>query len=63
MDPKIDFEFVNSQTGNTIGYLSLSADLERMEKIKQLDSKKAELATANKLNLSLIYWQDKSKSI
>jgi hypothetical protein len=63
MGIKIYYEFVNSQTGNIIGRLSLPADLDKANQIKKLEHKKVTLATAHHLNLSMIYWQDKDNRI
>jgi len=63
MDQETTFEFINSQTANIIGYLSLPASLAKEEQIKKLDAEKDTLATAHKLEASLIYWQDQKSSI
>ena len=52
------YEFVNSQTGHVIGYLSLPAEKEETERQAELEKKRAELAIANTLYVELIYWQD-----
>ena len=57
------FEFINSQTGNTIAYLSIPASLSKEEETQKLEEKRASLATEHKLRLDLIYWQDKSSAI
>ena len=57
------FEFINSQTGNVIAYLSIPADLNEKEKNEQLEKKKAELAISNTLFIDLIYWQEKDHEI
>jgi hypothetical protein len=63
MEKELHYEFVNSQTGNVIAYLSLLAILGKKERTGKLEEKKAELATSNKLNIELIYWQDKEHRI
>jgi len=63
MEKELHYEFVNSQTGNVIAYLSLLAILGKKEQTGKLEEKKAELATTNKLNIELIYWQDKEHRI
>ncbi len=57
MDKKLHYEFVNSQTGNVIAYLSLSVNMDEKERTGKLAKKKAELAVLNKLYIELIYWQ------
>ncbi len=63
MGEKKHFEFINSQTGNTIAYLSLPASLNKEEQLQKLEEKRAGLATEHKLRLDLIYWQDKNNAI
>jgi hypothetical protein len=63
MAEKKHFEFINSQTGNTIAYLSMPASLGKEEELQKLEEKRASLATEHKLRLDLIYWQDKSNAI
>lgn len=63
MTEKKQFEFINSQTGNTIAYLSIPASLSKEEETQKLEEKRASLATEHKLRLDLIYWQDKSSAI
>ncbi|MCR8556549.1 hypothetical protein KXD93_02790 [Mucilaginibacter sp. BJC16-A38] len=60
MDAKIYYEFINSQTGDAIAHLSLSAALSKDEQTVKLEQKKFALATTHKLNLLLIYLQDKN---
>jgi len=43
--------------------LSLLAILGKKEQTGKLEDKKAELATSNKLDIALIYWQDKEHRI
>lgn len=57
------YEFINSQTGNIIAYLSISIDMNEKERSEQLEKKKAELAISNKLFIDLIYWQEKDHEI
>jgi hypothetical protein len=63
MSIKIDYEYINSQTGNVIGHLSLLASLTKVEQISKLDKKRTLLATSHKLGIEKIYWQDKAHSI
>jgi hypothetical protein len=63
MTEKKHFEFINSQTGNTIAYLSIPASLSKEEQTQKLEEKRASLATEHKLRLDLIYWQDKNSAI
>ena len=53
----VNYEFVNSQTGNVIAYLPLPAHMDENERQAALGKKQAELAIANKMFLELIYWQ------
>ncbi|MCO5948595.1 hypothetical protein [Mucilaginibacter flavidus] len=57
------YEFINSQTGNIIAYLSLLVDMDEKKRTEQLEKKKAELATFDKLFIGLIYWQEKGHGI
>ncbi|TWJ04675.1 hypothetical protein JN11_00395 [Mucilaginibacter frigoritolerans] len=63
MGAKKYYEFINSQTGNIIAHLSLSLALNKEEQKEKLEKRKALLATSHKLNLDLIYWQDKDHPI
>ncbi len=63
MGTKIYYQFVNSQTGNVIGHLTLSGALGKKEQDEKLEKKKTTLATTHKLGLALIYWQDKDQPI
>jgi hypothetical protein len=63
MSEKINYQFINSQTGNTIAYLSLAITLNKEEQNAKLEKKKVLLATAHKLNIDLIYWQNKDHPI
>jgi hypothetical protein len=63
MGGKINYQFINSQTGNTIAHLSLPGTLSKEEQIAKLEKKKILLAVSHKLSLDLIYWQDKDHSI
>jgi hypothetical protein len=60
-EPLINYEFINSQTDNVIGYLSLPADMNPDEQTKQLKKKQAEIAISSKLYIALVYWR-KSKN-
>ena len=57
------YEFINAQTGNVIAYLSITADMDNLARNKNLEKKKAELAIDNKLDMLLLYWQDKDHPI
>jgi hypothetical protein len=59
----IHYEFVNSITGNVIGYLSLPDTIDKTERIHRLNRKKAEVAMANNLDIFVIYWQERSSSL
>jgi len=63
MEKELHYEFVNSQTGNVIAYLSLPADMDEKERTEQLEKKRAERAIENKLYIELIYWQEKEHRI
>jgi len=63
MEKELHYEFINSQTGNVIAYLSLPAILGEKERIGKLEEKKTEIATTHKLKPELIYWQDKDHRI
>jgi hypothetical protein len=63
MGEKINYQFINSQTGNTIAYLSLPIGLNKEEQIAKLEKKKTLLAVSHKLSIDLIYWQDKDHPI
>jgi hypothetical protein len=51
------YEFINSQTGNVIAYVSLSADIDPKELARKLEQKKTELAVTYRIYIELIYWQ------
>ncbi len=57
------YQFINSQTGNVIGYLSLPVFMDKKQRTEQLEYKKIRLAVAHQINLALIYWQDKDHPI
>ena len=59
----IDYEFVNSKTGNVIGYLSLAAGTDEKERTGHLEKKKAELAIDNRMYIELIYWQEQDQGV
>ncbi|MDB5155716.1 MAG: hypothetical protein JWR50_423 [Mucilaginibacter sp.] len=63
MNTKTYYEFVNSQTGNVIAHLTLASASDKKDHKKKLEAKKVHLATTHKLNLNLIYWQDKDHPI
>lgn len=52
-----NYEFINSETGNIIAYLSLPATLIGHELKAMLDRRKAELAVNYRLFIERIYWQ------
>ena len=59
MDPEVNhYEFINSQTGNVIAYISFPANMDEREITRLLERKKTELAIINMLYIDLIYWQD-----
>ncbi len=58
MEQALDhYEFINNQTGNVIAYCTLPADMDDKTRTETLEKKKVELATENKMNMQLIYWQ------
>lgn len=52
------YEFLNLRTGNALAYVSIPANMPPAEITAALERKKIEIATANRMNLELIYWQD-----
>ncbi|RYY33994.1 MAG: hypothetical protein EOP46_14845 [Sphingobacteriaceae bacterium] len=52
------YEFLNLRTGNALAYVSIPANMPQAEITAALERKKTEIATANKMNIELIYWQD-----
>ena len=63
MGAKTSYEFVNNQTGNKIGYLTLGKSLSKEKLNEKLEAKKSALATKHKLNSQHIYWQDQENPI
>ena len=63
MEKELHYEFINSETGNVIAYLSLPADMDEKQRKEQLEKKRAERAIDNKLFIELIYWQEKDHRI
>jgi hypothetical protein len=63
MKQELHYEFINSQTGNVIAYLSLPADMDEKQRKEQLEKKRVERAIDNKLFIALIYWQDTTHRI
>ncbi|WCT11862.1 hypothetical protein [Mucilaginibacter jinjuensis] len=58
MEKQLDhYEFINSQTGNVICYLTVPTDTSERELATKLQKKRAELAIKNNLYVELIYWQ------
>ncbi|WP_316837215.1 hypothetical protein [Pedobacter nutrimenti] len=57
--PQIQYEFINYQTGNVIGYLTLPAHMDKDLQIAELKKKQSELAIANKIYLELVQWHKK----
>jgi len=54
----IHYEFVNSETDNVIGYLSLPVNMDENERRSALEKKQTELAMSNGLYFDLIYWRN-----
>jgi hypothetical protein len=52
------YQFINSQTGNTIYYHAISAKLTPPELKKELEKVKAQVAVKNALFLDVIYWEE-----
>ncbi|GAB3920137.1 hypothetical protein [Mucilaginibacter myungsuensis] len=52
------YQFVNSQTGNTIYYHSLSISFTEDELRAELDKIKGQVATQNGLPIGIIYWEE-----
>lgn len=52
------YKFINSKTGNTIYYYTLSGELNQEQTRQQLDSVKAEVAVSNGVFLETIYWEE-----
>lgn len=59
----IQYEFVNSETGNVIGYLSLPPNTDENERKAALEKKQTELAMTNGLYFDQIYWQDSDQAV
>jgi len=59
----IQYEFINSQTSNVIGYHSLPADTDEKRVSEELQKKRAELAITNSLYIELIYWQNVGQGV
>ena len=58
MEQQLDhYEFINSQTGNVICYLTVPNDVSESELAEKLQKRRAELAVKNNLYVELIYWQ------
>lgn len=57
--PQIQYEFINYQTGNVIGYLTLPAHMDKDKQIAELKKKQSELAIANKIYLESVQWHKK----
>jgi hypothetical protein len=55
MDKKKYYEFINTQTGNVIAHITLSST----DGLEKLEKRRLQLANTHKLNLNMIYWQDK----
>ncbi|TSJ41075.1 hypothetical protein FO440_15210 [Mucilaginibacter corticis] len=54
------YEFINSQTGNTIAHATLPGHLTDAEKNVKLEVKRVLLANAHHISLNHIYWQNKN---
>jgi hypothetical protein len=64
MNKKLNnYQFVNSQTGNIIAYLSLPVDVDGDQLTELLKKRRAELAIEHKLFYEVIFWQDKNHPI
>lgn len=55
--PLIQYEFINSQTGNVVGYLSIEVNIDQHERDERLKQKQTEIAIANKIYIALVYWR------
>ena len=60
---KTHYEFINVETGNVTAHLSIPTSLDKQKHAERLDEKKISLATAHKLSLDKIYWQDRANRI
>ncbi len=52
------YKFINSQTGNTIHYHSLSNEMGESEIKAELEKIRAQVAVKNGLFLDIIYWEE-----
>ncbi|WP_462265262.1 hypothetical protein [Mucilaginibacter sp.] len=52
------YKFVNSKTGNTIYYYSISKEMASEDITKQLELIRAEVAMSNGVFLGTIYWEE-----
>lgn len=52
------YKFINSTTGNTIYYYTISEELDKEQITKQLDTIKAEVAKSNGMFSGSIYWEE-----
>lgn len=57
----VHYEFINAQTGNVIGYLSLPATMNENMQTEVLKKKQAEVAISNKLYIGLVYLKKKEE--
>jgi hypothetical protein len=62
-EDKIYYEFVNNQTGNVIGYLSVPADLHETIRAEQLENKRKQLAETHQIFVGVIFWQTGSTQV
>ena len=52
------YKFINSRTGYSIYYHSLSSDLKSEEIKAELEKIKAQVASQNSILLTTVYWQE-----
>jgi hypothetical protein len=52
------YRFINSQTGNTLYYYTMTAGISTEKERQQLESIKAEVAVSNGVFLDTIYWEE-----
>jgi hypothetical protein len=53
----ICYVFVNSKTGNVIGYRSLPSDMVLKERDRALELERMEISVRNRLMMSSVYWK------
>ena len=52
------YKLINSQTGNTIFYCSLSTELKEEELKSELEKVRSQVATQNTIPVSVVYWEE-----